>query len=239
MCGLLLLGVGSSARADEVSSRPPAPRSAEERAAAAYDRAMDLYGKGDKASALQSMSEAYALSPHVELVYDLAKLENELGRCRDALGHYRQYLREANGGAMAETATRAAHSLQARCGEDESAARRDTLRVVGWSAIGTGVVVGVAAVYFALAGQAAADDVQQILRADEQLGKNWDAGYRREQEGQRDNTIATICAATAGTLIAGGTLVLVLSSRPKSGNEQSLSVGAVRGGSLLTYSGRF
>jgi hypothetical protein len=200
---------------------------------------MELYGTGDKESALRSMSEAYALSPHVELVYDLARLENELGRCRDALGHYRQYLRDASGGAMVDTAASAARTLQARCGEDRSATSRDTMRIIGWSAIGAGVVAGVSAVYFALAGQAAADDVQQILKADEQLGKNWDAGYRREQDGQRDNTVATVCAATAGTLIAGGALILVLAATPGSGREQSLSVGAVRGGSIVTYAGHF
>ena len=140
---------------------------------------------------------------------------------------------------MAHIAASAVSALEARCGEDGSKARDDTMRIIGWSAIGAGVVAGVSAVYFALSGQAAADDVQQILRADEQLGKSWESGYRRAEEGQRDNTIATVCAATAGTLIAGGTLMLVLASTPKAGREQSLSVGAVRGGSMVTYTGRF
>jgi hypothetical protein len=237
--GLLVLSVAGSARADDGVSPSPAPPSTEERASAAYDKAMDLYGKGDKESALRFMSEAYALSPHVELVYDMAKLENELGRCRDALQHYQQYVRDARDGVTVDDAARAARTLQARCGEDLPKARMDTMRVIGWSAIGAGVVAGVSAVYFAIAGQAAAEDVQQILRADEQLGKSWNSGYQREQDGQRDNVIATVCAATAGTLIAGGTLVLVFASHPKSRREQSFSFGPVRGGSILTYTTHF
>jgi len=237
--GLFVLAFDNGARAEEVAPSPPAPPSAEQRAAAAYDRAMDAYGRGDKESALRLMSEAYTFSPHVELVYDMAKLENELGRCRDALKHYRQYLHEAHGGDMTTTAASSANTLQARCGDEQSKTRGDTMRTIGWSAIGAGVVAGAAATYFALAGQDAADDVQQILRADEQLGKSWDSGYQRAKEGQRDNTVATVCAITAGTLIAGGTLVLVFASPNKAGREQSLSVGGVRGGTLVTYTSHF
>jgi hypothetical protein len=247
--GSFVIALEDDARAEEVapsaaapSTAAPstaAPPSAEQRAAAAYDRAIDAYGRGDKESALRLMSEAYTLSPHVELVYDMAKLENELGHCRDALKHYRQYLHEAHGGVMADTAASATRTLQARCGDEQPAPRLDTMRIIGWSAIGAGVVAGATAAYFALAGQAAADDVQQILRADEQLGHSWDSGYQRQQEGQRDNTVATVCAVTAGTLIAGGTLILVLASPNKSGREQSVSVGGVRGGSLVTYTSHF
>jgi hypothetical protein len=185
------------------------------------------------------MDQAYSISPHVELIYDMAKLEKELGRCADALEHYRQYLKVANGGAMQAAASSSVRELDARCGTEPSKARADPLKIVGWSAIGAGVAVGVAGIYFAIAGQNAADDVQRILRSDEQSGKSWDSGYEREKDGQHDNVVATVCVATASTLIAGGTLLLVFGTKNESRHEQSVAVGSVRGGSLVTYTHGF
>lgn len=200
---------------------------------------MDAYGRGDKEAALRFIEEAYTRSPHIELVYDRARLEKELGRCEPALRHYRQYLKEAGEGASSGSARSAVRELDARCGRDDAKSGDDTMKIVGWSVIGAGVAAGVAGVYFALAGQEAQNDAEQILRRDEQLGKSWDSGYQREQDGRRDNTAATICVATAGTLIAGGAVILVLDSKSGPRSEQRFRVGAVRGGSLLTYTRAF
>lgn len=237
--GLTVFALAGRSSADETKTVPRPEPSAEQRGADAYDRAIDAYARGDKQSALRLMAEAYAASPHIELVYDMAKLEKELGRCRDALEHYRQYLKEASGGVMTNTASSSVRELQARCGTDAPKAHVDPMKVVGWSAIGAGAAAGVAGIYFAVAGQDAADDAQRILRTDEQLGKSWSSGDQRVRDGQRDNTVATVCLATAGTLIAGGTLLLLFGSKLAFRHEETVTVGTVRGGSVLTYTRGF
>ncbi|HVW29844.1 MAG TPA: hypothetical protein VHC69_30985 [Polyangiaceae bacterium] len=239
LLGLTVFAVTGRSFADETKTVLRTEPSAEQRGADAYDRAIDAYGKGDKQSALRFMAEAYSISPHVELVYDMAKLEKELGRCRDALQHYRQYLKEASGGVMTPAASSSVRELEARCGTDAPKAHADPMKIVGWSAIGAGVAAGVAGIYFAIAGQGAADDAQRILRTDEQLGKSWDSGDQRVRDGQRDNTVATVCLATAGTLITGGTLLLLFGSKIASRHEETVTVGTVHGGSVVTYTRGF
>src|ERR1051325_5423002 len=67
------------------------------------------------------MEQAYQLSQRADLLYNVARIEDELGRCAAARAHYRQYLERVPQGEARAEAQRADERLAARCVEAAAA----------------------------------------------------------------------------------------------------------------------
>jgi hypothetical protein len=116
--GVSLLLCSGSALGDE-SSTTRSQRQTEpvaKQAAAAYTESLSQYAAGDLQPALESMRESYRLSQRFELLYNIARLESELGDCSASLADYRSYLELVPEGRYREDAERASGELMTRCG---------------------------------------------------------------------------------------------------------------------------
>lgn len=225
-----------------VSSSGAARAADADPAAQAYQRAVDLYKAGDVPGALASMRESYRLSDRPELLYNIARLEDQTGDCDAALADYRAYLERVPQGQYRDAATQASVELSARCAlETPKPAVQltavaaspppslmapaapsappppvdspdNTRRWLGWSAIGAGALAGIGAVYFT----ASALDARSRLRSGVERqfagGPRVDVMRLRDEQ-HRDQRWAQVLAVTGGALVGGGMLILVLSSR--------------------------
>lgn len=84
-------------------------------AATAYREALASYGAGDLQGALDRMRESYRLSQRSELLYNIARLEAELGDCAASLSNYREYVRQVPEGQYRAAADQASRELEGRC----------------------------------------------------------------------------------------------------------------------------
>lgn len=64
------------------------------------------------------MRESYRLSARAELLYNIARLEGELGECTEALAHYREYVELVPQGQYRAAAEQASADLAKRCSPD-------------------------------------------------------------------------------------------------------------------------
>jgi hypothetical protein len=74
-----------------------------------------MYDSGDLPGALASMRESYRLSQRAELLYNIARLEGELGDCAASLTDYRLYVRQVPDGRYRSEADQATRELSQRC----------------------------------------------------------------------------------------------------------------------------
>jgi hypothetical protein len=91
--------------------------SATEPAAAAFKRSLDRYAAGDLHGALEAMRESHRLSNRTELLYNIARIEEEAGDCPASLADYNRYLQLVPNGRYREAATGASQKLGERCPE--------------------------------------------------------------------------------------------------------------------------
>jgi tetratricopeptide (TPR) repeat protein len=82
--------------------RPTYPRSALERAARHYDLAVRRYADGDFRDALEAFEAAYRIVPDYRVLYNVAKVNLQLGRLAAALAAFERYLQEGRGALSAE-----------------------------------------------------------------------------------------------------------------------------------------
>jgi hypothetical protein len=237
---LALAADGSAASSESTSS-------SEQAAADAYQQALAVYAKGDVKSAFANMRESYRLSKRPELLYNLARLEDELHECQASLDDYRGYLERVPQGRYRQAAEQAIKDLGRTCPAADSAPSTTsqpvgpttalsrapvsddqkqsepapqlsywtTPRWIGWSAIATGTLAGVGALYFTLAAINARDEYRSSYSLVNGIGQ---ADSKFQDRQHRDQTLAQALAVTGGALIAGGTLVLILDPRK---NEQT------------------
>lgn len=219
----------------------PDPTVSSERAAAvAYEQALSTYATGNVKGAFDRMLESYRLSQRPELLYNLARLERELQECQAALEDYRRYLERVPNGRYRDDATQSITELSRDCPRPDPTptvaaqpvpappraaaaevppkahAQRDTRywtapRVVGWSAVASGVVAEGGMLYFWLAGKAARDDFAATVHRYKGGPLPLDESARDRQH--RDLTAAQVLGVAGGALITGGALVLILGPR--------------------------
>jgi hypothetical protein len=97
------------------AAAPASARSTSQRAAAAFQASLDAYAKGDLKGALTAMRESYQLSGHTELLYNIARIEAELGACSEALANFNQYITQVPDGRYRAQAESASAELSERC----------------------------------------------------------------------------------------------------------------------------
>jgi tetratricopeptide (TPR) repeat protein len=88
---------------------------ASDAAATAYQQALASYSAGDLKSALANMRESHRLSQRSELLYNIARIESELGDCKASLADYRQYVQEVPQGRYRSAADQASQELARQC----------------------------------------------------------------------------------------------------------------------------
>ena len=111
-------------------------------------------------------------------------------------------------------------------------------RVVGWSAIASGVITGGVALYFMNAALRDHDEAAQIAASYKYAPK--DPPWLDEQEAQhRDLRAARILGVTAGALVAGGAIVLSLSPKTHSSSRVSATLAVYPGHLGAACSGSF
>ena len=111
-------------------------------------------------------------------------------------------------------------------------------RVVGWSAIASGVITGGVALYFMNAALRDHNEAAQIAASYQYAPKA--PPWLDEQEAQhRDLRAARILGVTAGALVAGGAIVLSLSPKPHSSSRVSATLAVYPGHLGAACSGSF
>jgi tetratricopeptide (TPR) repeat protein len=70
------------------------------------DAGLRLYKDGQYEAAIRELRLGYALEPLPEILYTLGQSERKLGRCDEAIGYYRQYLRGADASSASAGAAR-------------------------------------------------------------------------------------------------------------------------------------
>lgn len=243
----------------------PSTESAEQRAAVAYEKALASYAKGDVRAALDNMRESYQLSKRAELLYNLARLEEELKACSDALTDYRRYLELVPNGRYRDSAGEAERRLAQECpppatvptragtvtassvpptdeaklpnAEPEQNSYWTSARIIGWSAITVGVLTGAGALYCQLEAIQAQGDLQQSVDHALAGGPSVDESLQDRQ--RHYNHAAIGLGITAGALVTGGALVLLLAPGEAAQRTHSASVYAVPGLVGASYAQRF
>jgi|SRR6478609_6842961 len=257
-----------SASASPDGAREDAPENAsvEQLAAIAYQQALADYANGNVSTALDRMRESYRLSKRPELLYNLAQLEEELKACPEALTDYRRYLELVPTGRYRESASQAQGRLESVCPSTAPAPAPETAplattsvpppspgklpieepdpdgywttsRVVGWSAIAAGTLVGASALYFQLEAVQARDEFQQSVDLWAAGGPEPDMSLQSRQH--RYNHLAIGLGVGAGTLVAGGAIVLLLDPRNATSRRRSANLYASPGLLGASYTQRF
>jgi tetratricopeptide (TPR) repeat protein len=258
---------GSSAQPGSGAEGILVDSSVEQQAAAAYQQARASYAKGDREAALLYMKKSYELSKRAELLFNLARLEQELKACEESLADYRRYLELVPRGRYREEATRARDLLEQECpppapvlastapapvnpepATNESPPEQSDAvaepppywnpsRIIGWSTIAGGTLAGAGAAYFQLQARQAKKDFQQSVDAANAGGPPADTSLQDRQH--RYNHTAIALGATAGIMVAGGALLLLLD--PGGGAQRSSSAGvyALPGLVGASYAQRF
>ena len=88
LLGFLALFLSSSLSLAAGESPTPTARSY-------LDAGLRLYNEGRYEAAIRELRLGYALEPLPEILYTLGQSTRKLGRCDEAIGYYRQYLRSA------------------------------------------------------------------------------------------------------------------------------------------------
>ncbi|RYZ10352.1 MAG: hypothetical protein EOO73_01920 [Myxococcales bacterium] len=230
---------------DEVS--PAADAEAQQ----AYERADALYRARDLAAALREMERSYRLSHRADLLYNLARIEEELGQCPPARDHYRQYLEQLPDGEARGEAERAEERLAARCpdGAAEPVAalsvpaatpppppppaplarsapppvtNGSTQRWLGWSLVAGGVVAGLGAAYFLDSALDSRSAYQASVDREVAGGPFSDPGLLAHQE--RDERTARVLGVSSAALLLGGAVVVLLAPSPQGGRQAAVQV---------------
>jgi tetratricopeptide (TPR) repeat protein len=87
----LLLSASLSTTAAAATPAAPAPT-----ARSYLDAGLRLYNEGQYEAAIRELRLGYALEPLPEILYTLGQSARKLGRCDEAIGYYKQYLRTAD-----------------------------------------------------------------------------------------------------------------------------------------------
>lgn len=237
-------------------------------AAVAYQAALDLHAAGDLKGALASMMESYRLSQRDELLYNIAKIEAELGDCSASLTDYRRYVERVPTGRFRESADSAARELETSCGstnpsskesppaepavtvnstlaspvvehppralsEQPETPRKRMMPWLGWSAVATGGLAGLGAVYFTIQAVHARAQFKKSVDEDEQGGARYDPSLEEKQH--RDQRWAQVLGVAGGALATGGVLWLVLAPREHGGNLPTAEVHVAPGVLTATW----
>jgi hypothetical protein len=232
------LVVSEGARAEE-------PTKPADQAELAYRQALSLYDDGALEAALGQMRESYRLSQRAELLYNIARIEDELGNCRPSLAAYREYLDRVPDGRYRDLARRSTERLATQCGEPQhtavapaattnaplrtpakpvleppaSGAADSPPRWTGARWIGlSAIAAGALAGVGAIYFTAAAADARDRFQqnVDDRVAGTAQLNTGLRDEQHRDQRWAQALAVTGGTLVAGGVLLVLFAPRASS-----------------------
>ncbi|HEY5959467.1 MAG TPA: hypothetical protein VIV60_23075, partial [Polyangiaceae bacterium] len=252
---LVVLSTCRSIRAETVAVPDQATAPQRERKDSATDadalfaEAQNKILAHDLPSALILLKQCYELTGSYNLLYNMARLQQELLNCSDALANYRLFVRNAVESPWRDDANRQIATLESTCEQPQptpsapepaptarSVAPPVTKALpgqssvqpehaapwstIGWVAIGTGTLTSVATVYFA----------KQAFDAKHQTDApsgNADAFYARAEELKRNSIYAWTFGVTSVVALGVGVYALVVGARKPTVKSQQLAVIAL------------
>jgi hypothetical protein len=251
--------VSSPSTVGALQKPPAAEQDPIVRAAELFQRAEAKYGEGHLEEALALMEQSYELSQAHDLLFNLGELESELKHCRRAVERYRQYMRQVPNGRRRADAAQAVARLEQECKASPpaggfsapragasappglSAPPRDstTLRTVGWAAVGSGVVLGAAAVVFAIAAKHDESDREALNTKPQWTASVNEEANTIENNGKLKQAWAIGLGITAAGAAVGGALLVLLGNPQPQRTPLPVSVGAGPRGVEAAWSVRF
>jgi hypothetical protein len=219
----------------------PAPAT-DDPAAAAFKRSLDLYATGDLPGALDAMRESHRLSNRTELLYNIARIEEELDDCPASLADYSRYLELVPAGRYRLPAQEARQKLAARCPAPSAptvasvatkapepavtasasptpAVNEPPVQAKPWLPPSTwgwaAVALGAAAGAGAVYFMVEAVDAHDRFQGVVNAHKNGSGPLDMSLQDQqhRDQTWAQVLAVTSGALVTGGVVGLLIAPR--------------------------
>jgi hypothetical protein len=238
---LALLATGPSVSAQPVAapvsaSPPPAgdPQSQRHDADALFNEAQQKIAERDLAGALALLTQCYELTGSKNLLYNMARLQQDLKDCSSALANYRLFVRDAAESAWRADAKQQIGLLESTCVPAAPAAvappvepvrspepkpppptppahqthptRKLPWSTIGWFALGAGTASSITTVYFA---KKAFDAKHQT---DTPAG-NAQVFYERAADLTRNSTYAWTFGAVSAVALGVGTYALILGAR--------------------------
>lgn len=226
-----LVALFASATAFAQGSAPDAETIA--RARNHFNAGTAYYDDGRYDDAAREFAEAYRLTGHPDVLFNLASSYDRLERRDDAIEHYRKYLDEAESPPDRERIETRIHELEtlrdAEARETTEATATTTaveppattpheesggsslLGPIGWGLVGLGVAAGVVAV---ITGLVAQSNYDQLARTCSPMGEvyscegfNWEALKR---DGETMATLNTVFLVTGIAALAAGATLVVL-----------------------------
>jgi tetratricopeptide (TPR) repeat protein len=188
-----------------------------------------LYQRGDYEGALQNLEKSYRHSGKPELLYNIARCEEQLGQLEKAVEHYRAFLKARPSGgpeieARIQNLQRRLEQRSARSGPPRSIPRR-SLRLPGWILVGVG---GALVVTGAVLGWRASEQASDLEAASRQQPKAYFDDHESTQSAGRSlQTGAILGLAIGGAAAVAGTVLLILDGRRKGGERAAWLAPAV------------
>lgn len=256
MIALAILGALAVApapvRAQPADPAPaPAPTPSPAPGAAEYERGQVAYDLGRYEDAIVAWEQAYALSKHTLLLFNLGQAARLAGDCRRAVGFYRAFLRAAPDAPQAEDAEAFVAQLgtcpeqaEPAAGPGETpptpsepepgpgtgpAAGGDRMtRLVAPTLLATGAVSLAAGVFLGRRAEAKAREVSELCA----VRCEWSEVEAREAAGRQAQTLQWVAYGVGAAAVAGAVTTYYLGRR-RAHARASLALQPHRGGGVL------
>jgi tetratricopeptide (TPR) repeat protein len=212
-----------------------------ERARSHFNAGIQYYGDSRFEEAAQEFSEAYRLTGHPDVLYNLAQSHDRLEHYEEAIESYRRYLDEADADSSerqrVERRVRELETLLAAraAGEDETegnavvvaapaAPESGGLGALPWITMGVGAASIIAAVAFGVT----ASGIHSDLEARCDAGGSC-AGYDPTDDASRGSTFATLAdvfGVVGGVILGTGIVLLAIDLSRDSGEAETSQADA-------------
>jgi tetratricopeptide (TPR) repeat protein len=179
-----------------------------------------LYKTSNYPAALEEFRRAYALEPHPDLLFNVARCLEVMGRLDEAAAAYREYLARKPDASDRDLVQTRIATLEGRARGERGGSWR---RRVGWSAVGLGAASLVAGAVFSAMARSKADDYRQA--ADERRPYDELEEIARGGRAYQAAQIATLVAG--GAIAAAGVVLLVLDRRGRAHEARAAAVRLV------------
>lgn len=256
LTALILLGVGPTATADTAAdtatdtaspaaSQPasqPAGQNKVKQVEAFYAQGAAMFKAGAYKEALKRFSAAYALIPVSNLLYNMGRCYEALGKIDEALSHYKRCMahKESSKEAKLRSAQRYEVLVKARVSgaqatkptqpavQEERSSGGGLLTVMRWTTLGLGVAFAVAGAVTYTAGVADHDEIESLPgygNPNTPLEMTRSRALELSDDGTNKKTIGVVFFGAAGAALATSALLFLLPRGEKAGGpDVALSV---------------
>lgn len=240
MCALLLSAASTATPAFAQAPTPPA--STKERAKATYLEGAKAFKAKDYATALQLFERAYKLDPSPVLIYNLARVHEEMGNAAESIDHFELYLSRVPDSPDKGDIERRVRVMKAildrskappqtpvaeASTEPEAPSDPIALKPFAYGSLGVGGALLIAGVVYGLKANSAEEDHNAATNGVDK-GKFAD-------DANQFSTLANVGLIGGGVLLAAGATLWFLDG----GEEGALTLAPTPGGAAMGWSIHF